>query len=706
MNPYTYPAAPDSVVSIPVSTNFKSQATKVVGSIALFCIVYLALVGAVLVLAFAAAYYGLALIIGFPRWITLLLGAGMIATGISLVFFVVKFIGSVTRKQQAGMWQVSENEHPALFDFLRRVAAETQTPFPKKVFISPDVNAAVFYDSSFLSMFMPVKKNLVVGLGLVNAVNLSEFKAVIAHEFGHFSQRSMKVGSYAYHVNLIIYNMLYENTSYSNFLNRWGSLHGLLAIFANITVKISLFIQWILRGMYGLINKHYLALSREMEYHADAIAASVAGGNNLVTALSRFEIADSCYEKAIQHANEFIGEQKQVSNIFLNQTLLYQLAGKQFRLPIANGLPEISYQFATSMENSRINIKNQWASHPTLTERKKHLDLFNINVAPLTSSPWILFNDPELVQQQVTTRLYEAVSFENKPEIIDFPAYELWLDKRKESKQLPVEYNGFYDNRYPALSEDDIQQVGEISYRSFTNIFSEENGKLQSLIQNNRRDLELVQAIHDKRIDVKSFDFDGEKFLAHHCDLVIERLQADLKNLEEKQKELDKEAFAYFHASTENPEALRLQYMAFFEDRKSADAYAATSNEIAGIIQRISDTVSLEQANAEAQRLKEIDKTIIKPALANLLGKKVVTPESNQELYNKAVAFQEKEYHYFSGNSFLENEIADIYALNTLISDALVRHQFTMYKSLLNFQLESAGKPPATGKVLRMDLAR
>ena len=69
---------------------------------------------------------------------------------------------------------------------------------PHRVFLTPDVNAAVFYRESLLSLLLPTSKNLVIGLGLVNQLNLSEFKAVLAHEFGHFSQNSMKLGRRSY----------------------------------------------------------------------------------------------------------------------------------------------------------------------------------------------------------------------------------------------------------------------------------------------------------------------------------------------------------------------------------------------------------------------------------------------------------------------------------------------------------------------------
>src|SRR5688572_8351939 len=132
-------------------------------------------------------------------------------------------------------------------------------------------------------MFLPTKKNLQIGLGLVNAVNISEFKAILAHEFGHFSQRSMKLGSYVYNVNKIIYNMLYDNRTYGKALEGFANVSGYFAIFANLTSWIISGIQSILQQVYGVVNKSYMSLSRQMEFHADSVAAYVSGGDHLVT---------------------------------------------------------------------------------------------------------------------------------------------------------------------------------------------------------------------------------------------------------------------------------------------------------------------------------------------------------------------------------------------------------------------------------------
>ena len=58
----------------------------------------------------------------------------------------------------------------------------------------------------WLSLFFPVGKDLTIGMGLVDTINLSEFKAIIAHEFGHFPT-FMKIGSHCFTNTIIRYDL-------------------------------------------------------------------------------------------------------------------------------------------------------------------------------------------------------------------------------------------------------------------------------------------------------------------------------------------------------------------------------------------------------------------------------------------------------------------------------------------------------------------
>src|SRR5205823_3701652 len=87
-------------------------------------------------------------------------------------------------------------------------------------FIVPDVNAAVVTHTGFASLFWPTGKDLLIGLGLVNMLNLSEFKSVLAHEFGHFAQRSTRLSGYVYTILNLFQGMVFARDWFDDALER------------------------------------------------------------------------------------------------------------------------------------------------------------------------------------------------------------------------------------------------------------------------------------------------------------------------------------------------------------------------------------------------------------------------------------------------------------------------------------------------------
>ena len=207
--PFIYPPMPQGIDEkvIQPSPAFKNEVVKVAASIVFFILFYLVMVSLALGFAALCAFAGYSLMVAKPQFFTLMIGLGLAGLGVMVAFFMLKFIFKSNQTDRSNMLELQETDQPELFAFIRQLTTETKTPFPKRILLSADVNASVFYDSSFWSMFLPVKKNLVIGLGLVNCVNISEFKAILAHEFGHFSQRSMKLGSFVYNLNRIIHGL-------------------------------------------------------------------------------------------------------------------------------------------------------------------------------------------------------------------------------------------------------------------------------------------------------------------------------------------------------------------------------------------------------------------------------------------------------------------------------------------------------------------
>ncbi|HVI47831.1 MAG TPA: M48 family metalloprotease [Chitinophaga sp.] len=678
------PVVPDKNIVQP-SARFRRQAMKVIFSIVLFSIVYLLLVVAAVALAVCCVYAGGWLIIILPKFITLLLGLGLMALGVSVIIFLVKFIFAVSKNENDSRIEITEEQQPQLFAFIRRLSEETKTTFPRKIFVSADVNACVFYNSSFWSMLLPVRKNLEIGLGLVNAVNISEFKAIMAHEFGHFSQRSMKLGSFTYNVNRVIYNMLYENNSYNNFLQGWGSLHGILALFAYVTVAIANSIRRILQVMYAFINKNYMGLSREMEFHADAIAAGVAGGNNLVSGLSRLEIAETSYNTAVDKASKWLGEKKVSQNIFLNQlTVLKHLAREQ-NLVMKEGLPDVSSVQQTTFSGSRINFKNQWASHPALEERKASLDKVNIYAEPDETPAWIIFEQEGNLQETVTTSLYRNVTLDN-PEIYSGSRFEELYMADVEKYALPDAYKGFYNDRIPDCTTWDLDAIiASTPVRTFGEIFTEKNGQLYTTVMSDTRDLALVTAIQQKQVAVKTFDFDGVKYAQADAGTVADILVKESDEQEALLRQLDMEAFAYFchqHIAVKN---LYIQLIAVFRQHDAFMKAAGAMNE--AISPFYNEQLQLEDVIRTVKSMKDELEPALKEVLQVALNNGVITDET---LYSRVEKYIVSAYTFFEDSKFRDDELNEMIQVMNVVRGVWADYKYLKYKETLERQLQPA----------------
>src|SRR5688572_10362730 len=109
-----YPAAPTHVpanVTAP-SIAFKKEVSKVMGSVLLFFIVYILLVLLAVGLAAATVYFGIALIIAKPMFLTLMIGLGLIGLGIMVFVFLVKFIFAVSRYDHSNSIEITKKDHP------------------------------------------------------------------------------------------------------------------------------------------------------------------------------------------------------------------------------------------------------------------------------------------------------------------------------------------------------------------------------------------------------------------------------------------------------------------------------------------------------------------------------------------------------------------------------------------------------------------
>lgn len=662
---YTYPSPPKDVSDemIKPSPQFTREVRNVVLTLVFFGILYFLVLGISIALTLLLGFIGFWLIYSIHNIWIIIIGLGIAGIGVMVFVFVIKFLFARKVEDNSSRREITEEEYPDLFAFIRRVSEETHTRFPKRIYLSPEVNAAVFYDSGFWSMLLPVRKNLVIGLGLVNMTNLSEFKSVIAHEFGHFSQKSMRAGSYVYHANKVLYNMLYENTGYVNALQGWANIHNIFAFCANITIKIVQSIQWILQQAYKVVNKQYMSLSRQMEFHADAMSAKVAGSNNAIHALRRIEFGDVCYHAVIERYNQWLPENLKGKNIFTQQRITASLIASDYKLQLSGNLPLLHEADKHYKNFSRIKVGEQWASHPPREQREAALNLLNVMGTVVDEPVWTLFPDAAILQESFTEQLYYEVSFTGTAMPLEDDLFKRRHEEERNRYAYPLFYNGYYNGRSitifditaPAQLTDTIPDI---------HAFFEQHGDSHDRMEAIRNDLQLLDHISDRKNGIRTFDFDGERYKRADAPLIRTTLEGILVKEEQALKENDERVYHYYlhraaSRSADSAGILKTAYGHYFEFRKLIAENIDQCNQLRDLLQSFYASSSREMLqNINIQLLEAVISW--KAKLAQIQKElPLITGFEQETLPDELIALDDVSFYFLDGNNHIHEAHVD-----------------------------------------------
>ncbi|MER3320144.1 MAG: M48 family metallopeptidase [Allomuricauda sp.] len=675
------------------SLEFKTQTRKAIFSIVLFTIVYSVLLLLALALTALCIYGGVILVITVPRFFTIALGVGLASLGILILIFLLKFIFKSNKIDRSHLVEITAKDEPELFDLIKDIVNEVGTQFPKKVYLSSEVNASVFYNSSFWSMFFPVRKNLHIGLGLVNSLTKEELKAVLSHEFGHFSQKTMKVGSFVYNVNHVIYNMLFDNDGYDEIIRKWSSFSNYIAIFVVIAVKILDGIKWILGKMYGVVNKSYMALSREMEFHADEIAAHVTGYLPLTTALLRFQLADNSMSNVLSFYEGKISDNQKSENIFREQHYVMHFLADDNQIPIKNNFPSVGIDELNRFNKSKLIIKDQWASHPSTEERIKRLEQTNIIKNNGLKEPANqFFQNIERTQKQITEQMFSQVVFESKPSSLPLTHFEKEYKNNFSQNSFPKLYNSYYDNKNPIKFDLSIPNE-DSSLKDYSELFSDKKvNQVYSHIAL-QNDIETLNMVADKSFGIKTFDYDGKKYQRSDVPEVVNTLQKEMKNLQNTIIENDRNIFVFFkELETKKGKASKLKklYSDFFELDDVFEAKFGLYSKMSEKLEFLNVVTPHEEIKSNFRHLTSLEREL-KIEIESFLQNPKYTDEVAGPIRENFENYLSKEWVYFGNQSYFEDNLAVLMQALSNFSFLLSKTYFLHKKELLDYQVGLLG---------------
>jgi Zn-dependent protease with chaperone function len=678
-------------MKVSVSPEFKKIAGQAISSIILFVFTYLALVVLAAALMAASVYFGILIILLRPSFITLALGLGLAGMGVFVLFFLVKFIFKKHVTDRSHLVEIRREEHPELFAMIQSIVDKVKTSFPKKVYLSPDVNAAVFYDSSFWSMFLPIRKNLQIGVGLINAVTVAEFEAILAHEFGHFSQRSMKVGSYVYNVNQVIYNMLYDNSGYQTVISKWASVSEWFAIFVKIGIHIIMGIQWVLKKLYDVVNLNYMKLSREMEFHADEVAANVSGSKPLVTSLLRLDLASHSYQSVINFYNEKIAASVKTENIYPQQQYVLGFLGKEDKLSFENNLPNVTINHLSRYNKSKLTIVNQWASHPATEDRVQKLEMLSIPTINNDNRPACkLLQNIADVEKQLTEKLFSGVVYEKETTYADVENFVQEFTKEYEAATFDPLYNSYYNGKHPNHFdiEETRKEIGSI--KEIDQLFSDAAVDMVYTASSMERDIETLKIIAEGNHSIKSFDYDGSKYTPQDCSAVLSLVEKELAETKESILKNDKAIFLHFYNRAQKvgrDAELKELYQSYFALDRFTDEMIEKMKPVRDGIQFTFEDTSYDLIHIAMDRLSSLE-IEFKERIKQILDKPEYQSQITTAMRDNFAKYMAFEGKYFNGVAYDNESLSLLYNAINHYQEILSGGFLNKKKELLNYQAQ------------------
>ena len=467
----------------------------------------------------------------------ILMKLGAIGASVMLFVFTLKFMFKKMSYNHPTNVELKEKDQPTLFAFIRQLCEETGAPFPKKIIVNEEINASVFYDKPLLSMFLPVKKNLLIGLGLVNSLNLTEFKAVLAHEFGHFSQRSMKLGSYVYMANRIIHDMVYSRDKWDNMLDSWSRSDIRIAVFAWVLKAAVWLIRNILMLVYKGINLVHASLSRQMEFNADLVAVSVTGSNAIINALSKIMRSSTAMNVAFNQLATASEHKLYTNNLFFHQYEAEQIL-KEKNEDLKDKTPVLDSRGVPFLfDKNDTNIPSMYASHPPNFDREQNAKKTYIDGIEATQPAWDLFDNADKLKQLVTQKVYDNSNLKPKKAALhSADEVNAFIQSEIEETTYDARYQGTYENRYLHLLANEVAQTKSFEQypdktsvlTALDNLYQGDLGEEMTkrvALQKQTDDLQVIAQNLGKQ---KTFKFLDKTHKAADIDKVYEAIQGQI----------------------------------------------------------------------------------------------------------------------------------------------------------------------------------
>lgn len=230
--------------------------------LALLGYAYLGLILVVLAVLFLLALASLTVIKGFAFKLIIPIGAFIVLVLRAMWVRLAPPVGRELKRAEA----------PSLFNAIEDLRRKLKAPRFHRVLITDDFNAAVV-QLPRLGMLGWHRNYLLIGLPLLKSLTVEQFKAVLAHEFGHLSAGHGRTSNWIYRLRMSWVRLM----GVLEHQRSWG------------TFMFRRFFHWYV----PYFSAYSFPLARANEYQADSVAATLTSPRAASEALTSVSVVNS-----------------------------------------------------------------------------------------------------------------------------------------------------------------------------------------------------------------------------------------------------------------------------------------------------------------------------------------------------------------------------------------------------------------------------
>ena len=306
---------------------------------------------------------------------------GIVVIGGGAIWAVLK---SLFARPASGAFGVRKPriDLPKLYTLLDDVAGRVDTQPVDIVYLAPGSSIGVHQEGSGpFGIFGVNQRVLTLGMSTLRFLTVGELRAILAHEYAHFSHSDTFYSRFIYQVHLSIGAALDGMAATGGYFNYVNPFYWFLVLYYRC---------------YSVLSAGY---SRSREFLADRMASFLFGADVFESALTKVCTDGALFEKTMyDHMDGLLAEQKALVNMYQTfHEYRDQDISKESRDEI--------------LEKLRSERESLFASHPTYAERIEAIANLPSAQSPDPAAAISLFEEPEKTEGELTVFMTDYLAY-------------------------------------------------------------------------------------------------------------------------------------------------------------------------------------------------------------------------------------------------------------------------------------------------------